>query len=43
MKISLKHQTTEHSNAASCKVTEYRPNDSMIDCAIEKISGRYPD
>ncbi|WP_131778794.1 cupin domain-containing protein [Legionella bozemanae] len=43
MKISLKHQTTEHSNAASCKVTEYHLNDPMIDCAIAKISGRYPE
>ncbi|HHF0524074.1 TPA: cupin domain-containing protein [Legionella anisa] len=43
MKISLKHQTTEHSNAASCHVTEYPLNDPMIDCAIAKISGRYPE
>ncbi|MCE0724876.1 MULTISPECIES: hypothetical protein [Legionella] len=43
MKISLKHQTTEHSNAASCKVREYPLNDPMIDCAIANISGRYPE
>ncbi|CAM2857965.1 Cupin domain [Legionella steigerwaltii] len=43
MKISLKHQTTEHSNATSCKVTEHHLNDPMLDCAIAKISGRYPE
>ncbi len=43
MKISLKHQATEHSNAASCKVTEYHLNDPMLDCAVAKISGRYPE
>ena len=43
MKISLKHQAIEKMNSVACSVTEHRLNDEMLDIAIAKISGRYPD
>lgn len=43
MKISLKHQSIEKSNGPDCTVVEYQLNNEMLDMAIAKISGRYPN
>lgn len=43
MKLSKKHQAIEKKNSDFCAVTEHPINDQMIDFAIAKISGRYPD
>jgi mannose-6-phosphate isomerase-like protein (cupin superfamily) len=43
MKLSLKHQATEKTNSAACKVTEHHLNNNMLDFAIAKITGRYPE
>jgi len=43
MKISLKHQAIKKKNSEVCLVTEHSIGDEMIDFAIAKISGRYPD
>lgn len=43
MKISLKHQAIEKKNSGVCTVTEHCINDEMLDFAIAKITGRYPN
>lgn len=42
MKISTKENTTQHKNNAFCEVIAHHLEDKNIDCAISKISGRYP-
>lgn len=43
MKISLKHQAIERKKSEVCAVIDHRIDDEMIDFAIAKIAGRYPD
>ncbi len=43
MKISLRHQAVEKANSSTCAVIEYPLNHEMLDMAIAKVSGRYPD
>jgi len=43
MQICLKQQTTEHKNSDVCVVTKHHINDELIDFAIVKVTGRYPD
>ena len=43
MKLSLKHQTTEKTNSPACTVVEHSLKHKMLDMAIAKINGRYPD
>lgn len=43
MKILIKHQTIERENSDKCIVTEYPIDDQMLDFAIVKLNGRYPD
>lgn len=43
MKITLQNQTTKHSNSATCTVSEYSFHERMLDLAVAKISGRYPE
>lgn len=43
MRISLKRHAIEKINGAACSVIEYPINDALLDIAIVKISGRYPD
>jgi mannose-6-phosphate isomerase class I len=43
MKICLKTQTNEVRNSDQCIVTEYPIQDTEINFAIAKVTGRYPD
>jgi mannose-6-phosphate isomerase-like protein (cupin superfamily) len=43
MKISLKNQTIERKNSDLCHVTEHPLDDSMLNFATIKLTGRYPD
>jgi mannose-6-phosphate isomerase-like protein (cupin superfamily) len=43
MKIIFKHQTIERRNSETCVITEYPMNEEMIDFAIVKVKGRYPE
>ena len=43
MNISFRHQAVEKVNGTMCTVIEYPLNNEMLDMAITKISGRYPD
>lgn len=43
MKLSLKHQAVEKANSASCTVIEHSLHNELLDIAIAKIAGRYPD
>lgn len=43
MKIAYKHQSIQRKNSDVCIVTEHPIEDSAIDFAIVKITGRYPN
>lgn len=43
MQICFKQQTIERKNSDVCVVTEYPIDDALIDFAIVKVNGRYPD
>lgn len=43
MKISFKHQSIERKNSDVCVVTEHPIDDEMIDFAVVKVTGRYPN
>lgn len=43
MKISFGYQAIQKKNSDVCMVTEHPIDDEMIDFAIVKVTGRYPD
>jgi mannose-6-phosphate isomerase-like protein (cupin superfamily) len=43
MKITTKLQAVDHKNSNNCIVTEYNLGVEMIDFAIARVTGRYPD
>jgi len=43
MKIVKYENTEKFSNSDNCTVWEYPLNDNDINCAVAKITGRYPD
>ena len=43
MKISFRHQAIQRKNSDVCVVTEHPIDDEIIDFAVVKVTGRYPD
>ncbi len=43
MKISFKNQAVERKNSDVCTVTDYSIHDEVIDFALVKVTGRYPN